>query len=787
MTRKLATLSLMAIVAAFMTVGTARAQMTGDNLDLKATLENGTVNLDWSTPDFSAEYYLVYRATVSSTQPMPGSFSFGTIDSTTSNQYVDSTVPPPFTIAVYLVKAFTSTGQYARSNFAMVYGGRQNGGMDRVTILSTPPRYATVDSLYQYQVKAVSSDTGAVLSYSLGEHPMLMAIDSSSGIIDWIPQARGWYEVEVNVTSSLGGHAEQEYAIRVSKYDATISGTVTDSTGAMPLAHVIVRLYQFPGIMMNVGEMPDSPPFTYYAVTDSTGHYSINHVDQGSYFIHATPTNANYAAEWFDNVQSVRDATPIKVTSDSTYTADFMLPNRFAVLPKYTISGKVTDTTGVPIGGATVLFARVGFVLNATLDGDPQESEGEGVSFNFRDYFQNLSAQMNVNHDFDLTHPGPFVYTTMTDSNGVYQDTLPEGHYILLAQAKGYYRTFYNDAHNLLTADVLDLVSDTTGIDFALTSIPPIALGSISGTVADSSTGTGLPARLIAFRDIWDHHDTLRMHVDGSYFAEADSTGAYTFSNLPPGYYKVLAIPLGNYAPSFYSTTGPTVRWKDATAISVDGNDVSGIDINVIPLPDSMSGYTSITGVVTSSGSYNGGVGGALVYATDANMNVVGYGITDASGDYSIGGLAPATYTVFVDAVGYTSSGTYTSSPSYSTTGSPTPTTADLTVTPETPLAITEKPVQPTGYSLDQNYPNPFNPTTQIAFSLPASMHVSVAIFNILGERVATLVNANMSAGSHIVTWNARNQSGEMMPSGVYFYRLSTPSFTAVKKMLLLK
>ena len=66
-------------------------------------------------------------------------------------------------------------------------------------------------------------------------------------------------------------------------------------------------------------------------------------------------------------------------------------------------------------------------------------------------------------------------------------------------------------------------------------------------------------------------------------------------------------------------------------------------------------------------------------------------------------------------------------------------------------------------------------------------MHVTVTIYNILGQRIATIVNETMGAGSHVVTWNARNGNGAMMPTGVYFYRLSTPNFSAVKKMLLLK
>ncbi len=93
----------------------------------------------------------------------------------------------------------------------------------------------------------------------------------------------------------------------------------------------------------------------------------------------------------------------------------------------------------------------------------------------------------------------------------------------------------------------------------------------------------------------------------------------------------------------------------------------------------------------------------------------------------------------------------------------------------------------PVVFSLSQNYPNPFNPTTQIAFDIAQTERVNISIFNILGQRVATIIDGEMSAGSHVVTWNGQSQRGELLASGVYFYRLSTPSFTAVKKMLLLK
>jgi len=88
----------------------------------------------------------------------------------------------------------------------------------------------------------------------------------------------------------------------------------------------------------------------------------------------------------------------------------------------------------------------------------------------------------------------------------------------------------------------------------------------------------------------------------------------------------------------------------------------------------------------------------------------------------------------------------------------------------------------PEAYSLDQNYPNPFNPVTTIQFNLPQTADVSLAVYDVLGRRVATLVNGTLGSGRHTVNFNASN-----LPSGMYMYRLSTPAGEMTQKMILLK
>ncbi len=103
-----------------------------------------------------------------------------------------------------------------------------------------------------------------------------------------------------------------------------------------------------------------------------------------------------------------------------------------------------------------------------------------------------------------------------------------------------------------------------------------------------------------------------------------------------------------------------------------------------------------------------------------------------------------------------------------------------LTVTYTTPNSVTED--LPLTFALYQNYPNPFNPATSIQFETPSPGFVSLKIFNVLGQEVATLVNGVLDAGTHSVKWN-----GEHVSSGVYVYRLQSGTFTATRKLVLSK
>ncbi len=107
---------------------------------------------------------------------------------------------------------------------------------------------------------------------------------------------------------------------------------------------------------------------------------------------------------------------------------------------------------------------------------------------------------------------------------------------------------------------------------------------------------------------------------------------------------------------------------------------------------------------------------------------------------------------------------------------------AEATAVEESPLALL-----PAEHSLSQNYPNPFNPSTTIEFGLPVRSEIELEIFNILGQKIRTLVEGILPAGNHKVMWDGKFSDGREVASGIYFYRMRSIEASLVRKMVLVK
>ena len=731
---------------------------------LDAKENNGVVHLIWAHPVVALSTpFSVYRinamgATPVNPQPSGDTVVVGTTSDTT---YIDTLKPgvailnPEPRAYIYFIGAKTTGNVDIQSNLvSLVSFGFSN--RDEVTITSTPGLTAQVGVQYSYDATAVSSNPAAVIHYYLVPLPLpsadVIQCDSVTGVITTTPSVKGIIPIHFFARSNMGGQANQDFQITVSTSNGIISGTVTDTLG-QPIK----------GVLIQALKRDARSSFSYSALTDSMGKYRITHIDLGSYYLHAIPISGTFVDQWFDGKNSPALANPVIVAdSPSVATADFKLRSKNAqLLPLFTVGGKVDDTLGLalPVAGTQVYFVDAEFAVNAP---------------DVREYLE-----LNRAVDFRLRGNSRFVFKTGIDSTGSYSMKIPEGAYIAFAVSPGYSPQFYSGKSYFLVADVIRLAADSMGINFDLSALPPVTLGEISGQVLDSVANIGVRARLIAFRPDW----TLRVAPVAvrAFFTETDSIGDYTFADLLPGTYYILALPVGNYAPVFYSTNSQGLMWNKATPIVMDGNTLSGIDLFPRPLPDSCRGYTMISGSVTHSGNSNQAFAGAMVFASYQDGNIAGYTLSDAQGRFTIDGIGPGSYTVSADVPGFTLVNSAQSSPSYDASGNAVGATVSLSLQTTLVQTVTTS-VIPTSYSIEQNYPNPFNPSTTIRYTLPVSGIVSVRVYNILGQLVTTLVDGNQKAGTYSVTFNASSLS-----SGVYFYRIQSGSFAAVKKMMLLK
>lgn len=536
-----------------------------------------------------------------------------------------------------------------------------------------------------------------------------------------------------------------------------ISGTVTDDSTGLPIHHARISFQRLIA--------PNSTGQSVF--TDSLGYYAAL-LDTGRYFVRAekasnTPATPGYIPEWFDNAVTIAEATPVAVAESSMFVANFGLsrpvPPTFAF-----VEGTVTDTLGNPLRHATVVIKRTiqEMFMLAAMTGQtpglgPESGDIEG-----------------------LGHVRGMMWKGFTDSLGNYRARVISGQsYIAMASKPGYLPEFFDNKSNPVEADIIVVSGDTGGINFSL-SVNPLLQNSVSGMVRDSF-GTGIPSRvlLLPLRNPTPSPNTHNVR-----FTHTDSNGVYSLSQVRTGAYFVFAVPFSGYGAAFYKAGAYGVRHRrDADTVNVTGN-VTGIDIGVVPV--SSNGIAQVRGAVRSTTSAP--LEGVSVFAFSGE-NMVGYAVTDRAGRYGLYALTTGPVRIVVDRSDYEpAEHTVTISGS-----NPALENVDITMSPTSPLSVGSNPAIPESYALAQNYPNPFNPTTTINYSLPFTSNVSLKVFNLIGQEVATLVNGVVQAGSHGVLWSGKDAGGRAMSSGLYFYRLkATPlsggsEFSEMRKMVLVK
>jgi hypothetical protein len=459
------------------------------------------------------------------------------------------------------------------------------------------------------------------------------------------------------------------------------------------------------------------------ARTDSNGVFNLN-LPADTYYL---KTHAfGYLCEFYDNAATLADATPIIVTDGAAININVSLA---PVVPPvtFTVTGSVKDSLGNPLMSGVRIYRT------------------------FRNaHYMNLLS-------------------TRTDSLGNFTLNAREGDTVVVYACpldRDYYPEFWDNKMTFAEADRIPVTGNVTDINFILQH-KPVYQNSLTGVVADT-TGIGVESFVSLIR--------LGPGLFRKQTVSSDSLGSYSFTNIIPGKYILRAHPKEGYLPTFFRYDGvPTLNWNLADSVIVEENSVlTDISFTVLPLPEPGEGI--IAGQITSLGKI---VEAAYVYAQNPDGEIAAYGISDASGNYLLTGLKPGEFEIVPDKIDFS--------------GQPEVVTvnytnyifqnADLTLVPQSITSTgSQKPEVISNYQLYQNYPNPFNPATTIKFSLPEKSQVKISVYNLLGIKVAQLLNEVKDAGTHSVSFDGSNLS-----SGVYFYKIEAGTFTSTKKLTLLK
>jgi hypothetical protein len=574
----------------------------------------------------------------------------------------------------------------------------------------------------------------------------------------------------------------------------TISGTVStiDDSSTVSLA---AQVFAY-------GLNEDHPSET--AMTDRSGHYTL-HVVVGQYQIKAEAMR--FVSLWYNNVPERAQATVVAVTDSVNPTGiDFLLSHQGPPPPPPPppppvsgISGNVTDAvTNLPIHGAMVtainsnnrwmhFMGRTDSLGAYLIGAHPGEYivQASARDYNSLEYPTHVTVPESTivsDIDFALTAivygsisgtvtdttgavvTGAFIearklgmpYTlhTRTDSTGAYTLVhVMAGNYRVRAYKPGYIPGAYPDSVVVAAGQAV------TGINIVMGVVPPPFNGTIAGLVTDDSTGAPVAhAAVVAIGG--EPHNRWRFR-----YTFTNDDGTYLLDGLSQVPYKVFCAARG-YVGEFYNNVR---NFDDATPVTPNA---TGINFGLAPLgtgPRALGGYVLIPGNVGEA---------TVVYAT-VDDQIVGVTVTDPDGYYSFEGIEPGSYAISAASVYGTGTRVDPVDATLNDVGD-----ADVVLNA---TSIGEQPLIPTSSALSQNYPNPFNAQTMIAFDLANAGTVQLDVYNMIGQKIVTLVSGNYNSGSYNVIWNGRDAAGNTVSSGIYYYRLKTDNLTETKKMTLLK
>ena len=458
-------------------------------------------------------------------------------------------------------------------------------------------------------------------------------------------------------------------------------------------------------------------------ILSGSGSYEIKQLPTGIYKVN-TANYDSFVNEYYNDKPDWATANPVRVKEDSTTTSiNFTLA----------LGGKITGT--VTLTGASSVTAYV-YATNTTTEG----------------WYFGLASGSGSSAAYEI--------------NG-----LPTGTYkVDTWNFQGYLDEYWDDKPDWASADPVAVTQGitTSGKDFTLT-----LGGIIKGNISSTAKG---PLKSIP---VYALSTTNPFWVEG--FGNSDVAGNYRIPGLRSGYYKIFIYGDTTYAFEF--------RKNKSTFGSADSVLVTASD-SVLNVDDSLEVGGSISGYVYGEGG-----------VPDSNANVTAYHVTEywsskgdhtsPDGSYKVGGLRTGWYRVSAyiecDQMYYDHKSVWEQPDSVYVTMPGNISGVNFNF----PSAVEDEENQnasrPAEFELSQNYPNPFNPGTAIEYTVQKKAQVNLEIYNLLGQKVKTLLNENQSAGAYHILWDGKNEQSQTVASGVYFYRLKVNGAVQTKRMVLLR
>lgn len=608
--------------------------------------------------------------------------------------------------------------------------------------LRVPLPYGTTDENGQYHIKEIP----------YGNYYVLANYNNQWQYVErWWPDAEDRNDAEIVTFQKNADKKVLDFKLPLTVETGMISGTVKNQTGA-PLAYAFIEVTNAPDVLVDLKQQ-----IWAYANSDSNGFYQVNGLPEGEYTASVQYwQDDNFGQQWYDHQDNYENADRLVLVENDTLTGiNFDLE----VKPYYgAITGVVADEeTGELLHRAYIEVTPTDFQLY------------------FRPFYS-------------------WPYYAITNESGEYSlEWLPQGEYVVTVYTNGAFE-YYENAFSPENATMVQVIGgERTEIDFGITKKND-GSGVISGQVYDEFNDGFLEIAIVKATPV--QSALTDPNPEAVYTAVTNFEGHYEITGLPQGEFIVYAYSPNHIGEYYDSVFDPA----EANIIKVDGNQNSGVDFSLHPIYFLATDFRSLEGSPTVNATVLGKISDinntpiseAFVYLMNEAGVPVSFARSNAQGHYELSNIALGSYKLKATHVGFGSK--------FNGDATTFETAEALEINNgsyEVNLVLQEGSVTSVGGNdnklpktvrLYSNYPNPFNPATEISFDLPGETDVRLSVYNLIGQKINELLNGKLGAGNHRINWNGQDNSGQSVPSGIYFYVLQTnTNRLLVRKMTLLK